>query len=95
MSRRLLSVDQGVGESKTVVTVILGAEKYAPIQYQSFDVGPYMVQVEAAPGETIEAVYARVMPILQAQRDADFKKELVGYLDRVRQAAQAAKGGRS
>jgi hypothetical protein len=76
------------------VNVILGAEKYAPIQYHSFDVGPFMVKTTRQPGETLEQVYERVMPVLRAMQAEEFKKELPLHLERARTAANAARGSR-
>jgi hypothetical protein len=77
-----------------IVTVTLGAQKFAPIQYQSFDVGPYAVTTAARPGESIADVHARVMPELRAMAAKDYAESLRAHLDGVRQAAQGARGGR-
>lgn len=86
----------GVGveedEGGDVVTVVLAAEKFAPIQYHSFDVGPFMVQTTRRPGETIKEVWARVMPILRALQEEEFRQRLPEHLSRVRAAGSAARG---
>jgi hypothetical protein len=74
------------------VTVVLAAEKFAPVQYHSFDVGPFMVKTTRRPGETLREVRARVMPELCAQQEAEFNERLPLHLARVRSAATAARG---
>lgn len=75
------------------ITVTLAAEKYAPIQYQSFDIGPFVIRTTRRPGETIAEVFARVMPELRAQAAQEFAARLPEHLARVKAAAQAARGG--
>lgn len=89
---------QGVGvgidedEGGDEVTVVLAAEKFAPIQYHSFDIGPFMVKTVRQPGETLKEVYARVMPQLRALQEEEFRTRLPEHLSRVRAAGNAARG---
>ena len=76
------------------VTITLAAEKYAPVQYHSFDVGPFMVRTRRRPGETLMQVYERVMPELRAMSDKAFHETLPVHLARVKEAATSARGGR-
>lgn len=88
-------VDMGVpGSEKTVLTVVLGLEKYAPIQYHSFDVGPFTAQTELRPGETVGQAYQRLMDELREMQKKEFEARLAEFLGRVRTAASAARGGR-
>lgn len=88
----------GVGmnddEGGDEVTVVWGAEKYAPIQYHSFDVGPFMVKTTRQAGETLAEVRARVWPALRAQAEAEFKERLALHLANARTAGTAARGGK-
>ena len=83
---------EGVDEGGDVVTVTMGAEKFAPVQYHSFDIGPFMVSTVRRPGETMEAVRARVMPALREMAREEFEARLPLFLARVRQAGAAAQG---
>ena len=89
---------QGIGvgmeddEGGDEVTVILAAEKFAPVQYHSFDIGPFMVKTTRRPGETLGEVRARVWPELRAMATAEFAERLPEHLARVRAAATAARG---
>lgn len=74
-----------------VVTVTLGAQKFAPVQYHSIDVGPFSMTTTVGVGESIADVNARCLPQLQALVDAAFAAELPKFIERVRTAAQAAR----
>ena len=76
------------------ITIILGQEKYAPVQYHSFDVGPFIVKTTRRPGETVAEVYERLMPELRACSQRAFDEALPRFLERVRAAAAAARGVR-
>lgn len=76
------------------VTIIFGAEKYAPVQYHSFDVGPFIVKTTRLPGETMTELYQRVTPALREFSQVAFKEALERFLERVRTAASAARGTR-
>ncbi len=76
------------------VTIILAAEKFAPVQYHSFDIGPFMVKTTTRPGETLTDARKRVMPELRRQAEEEFKERLTEHLERVRRAASQARGGR-
>lgn len=88
------AADVGVSGGRAVLTVTLGAQKFAPVQYHSFDVGPYVAQVELEAGETFEQARERTMSKLRAMADADFAEQLQSFLQRVKLAAGAARGGR-
>lgn len=76
------------------VTVVLATEKFAPIQYHSFDVGPFMVKTTQQPGESIAQVYGRVMPELRKLQAEEFRERLPAHLAMVKAAATSARGGR-
>lgn len=97
---RKLHEDRGTGvgiepddEGGDEITITFGAQKYAPIQYQSFDIGPFTVRTVRRPGETFAEVYARVAPELRAMAEQEFKERLAEHLARVKLAAGAARGG--
>jgi len=86
--------DAGVKSEPIEVTVVLAAEKFAPIQYHSFDVGPFMVKTTQQPGESIAQVYGRVMPELRKLQAEEFRERLPAHLAMVKTAGAAARGGR-
>lgn len=96
--RRQIEV-QGVGipnedEGGDSVRVVLGVQKFAPVQYHSFDVGPFEVLATRGAGETIADVWARVMPELRALASKEYEVACVEFFARVKAAATAARGGR-
>lgn len=46
------------------ITVTWGEETFSPVQFQSFRVGPFSMQVEVRPGETEEAAFDRAYTLL-------------------------------
>lgn len=78
----------------TVVTFTLGAEKFSPVQYQTFDVGPFSASTTLRSGETIKGAYERVMGELRAVFKAEFEVRLREHLERVKAAGASARGGR-
>lgn len=76
------------------VTVTLGAEKFAPVQYHSFDVGPFSLTVTTRKGESIEEAAARGMASLYAVQKRDFEARSKAFLERVRAAALLAAQGK-
>ncbi len=53
------------------VTVTYGIERYSPVQYQHFEVGPFMATSDVRPGETIASATARVHGELAAFADTE------------------------
>lgn len=81
------------GEWETL-TVTWGAEKFSPVQYQNFDVGPFSVTITSEPGLSLEEAHARALGHLKSVAEAQFEVQLRGFLDRLKQAAAAARGSR-
>ena len=76
------------------VMVTLGVEKFAPVQYQSFDVGPFSVTLTTQPGETVQEAMSRGLAMLYIVQRADFEARSKAFLERVRLAAGAARSAR-
>lgn len=81
------------GEWETL-TVTWGAEKFSPVQYQNFDVGPLAVTIAREPGLSVEDAHARAMTRLRELVQVQFEEQLRDFLARVKQAATVARGGR-
>lgn len=72
------------------VTVTWGAEKYAPIQYHNFDVGPFATTTTIRDGETAEEAIDRAKTFLGTVAREEFDKKSAGFPNRVKAAAAAA-----
>lgn len=77
------------------ITVTWGAEKYAPIQYNNFDVGPFSTTTTIREGETAEEATDRAKAFLATLAREEFDKKSVGFPSRVRAAAEAAQAAKA
>lgn len=48
------------GMAGDLITVTWGEEKFSPVQYHSFAVGPFSITSKLLPGETYEMAYTRL-----------------------------------
>lgn len=48
------------------LTICWGTEKFFPVKYEGFEVGPIIVKVQLQPNETLEQAYDRVWPQMEA-----------------------------
>jgi len=78
-------------EAGTKLTVTWGPEKFSPVQYQTFDVGPFSTSVTIGAGETGEEAHARAMTWLRKLAVEQFKVQLGDWLARVKDAAAQAR----
>ena len=69
------------------VTVTLGKELFCPVQYYSFEVGPYSITTQVREGETVEEACTRARKRLEAVQAEDFELKLRGHLERIRSAS--------
>lgn len=99
MNRRMIEGrPQGVGmqtgdeDGWESLTVTWGAEKFAPIQYHSFDMGPLSVTVASEPGLTLAEAHARAIGHLKLMAEHQFEEQLAGFVERAKKAAAAARG---
>jgi hypothetical protein len=81
-------------EAGQVITVVYAAQKFSPISYQTFDVGPLSMTTSVQPGETLDQSHARAWNWLKAKAKAQFVDQLADFLDNVRAAGAAVKGGK-
>jgi hypothetical protein len=70
-----------------VITVVYGQQKFAPVQYHSFDIGPFSMSTTPRPGETYEQAYERAYGFLESCAKNAYKSALAAFLLRVRDAA--------
>jgi len=69
------------------VTVTLGKELFCPVQYYSFEVGPYSLTTQIREGETVEEACARARKRLEVVQAEDFELKVRGHLERIRAAS--------
>lgn len=70
------------------VEVTRGVEKFSPISYHSFDVGPFTARARVREGETIQGVITRLRGELDAAAAAEYESALKVHLVRVAQSAE-------
>jgi hypothetical protein len=68
--------------------------KYAPIQYHSFDVGPFYCKTTVKPGETTEEAMARAFDVCLKAARAAYPLARDAFLANAKDAAEVAKGRR-
>ena len=73
------------------ITVTYGAQKFSPVQYQLFDVGPFSMTTTVKPDETPEQAYARAYAFLAGCAKAAFATAKVEFLQRVRDAGESTR----
>lgn len=66
-------------------TVTAGQEKFSPVKYHSFDVGPVTFETTVGPGEDAAAAYARASSVAHAMFEAEFQLKRADYWRRLGQ----------
>lgn len=69
-----------------------GKETFCPVKFHAFDVGPVTVTVRLRSGETARAAIERAITVARAAWDEEYQAKLAGHLERIREAAGAARG---
>lgn len=72
----------------TRVTVTLGAQKFSPVQYHTFDVGPYSLEVEVRAGESYRDACHRGLAELKAIAEHEFEEALKLFTARVKRGLE-------
>jgi hypothetical protein len=84
-------VEQLAGKDVTTMTVVWPEQRFSPVEYHSFGVGPFSVVVTVRPGETPDQAFDRAWNFLAAQARKMYPSALADFLCKVREAAGAAK----
>lgn len=71
-----------------------GPEKYSPIQYHTFDVGPFAVETTVRAGETGQAAFERGMKVCLIAARASYPQKRDEYLENVKEAADKVRESR-
>jgi hypothetical protein len=80
-----------VNEPLDEVTVFFGEQKFSPVQYQSFSVGPFIMKTKVRPGESPEDAMARAYAALEKHARAIWPQARDGFIKSVKDAAKAAR----
>ncbi len=75
----------------TELEVTWGGERFSPVQYHTFDVGPISVRIRPAPDELVNQVYRRAYEMVDRYGNQMFQKKLNDHLERVRIASASPK----
>jgi hypothetical protein len=73
------------------VTITYGQQKFAPVQFHSFDVGPFSCEVEISDDMDANEECKQAYAFLRRQAEEAFKIQLQEFLPRVREAAAATR----
>lgn len=72
-------------------TLTWGKEHFGPVQYQSFEVGPFDVSITIRPGETVNEARSRGRAFLARVAREEYETKLEGFLARLKDAAAKAR----
>jgi hypothetical protein len=77
-----------------LVSVTWGAEKFSPVQYHTFDLGPFSYTTKVRPGETPAEAAQRAYKVCERIARETYVDKRDEFLRNVREAASAAKAAR-
>ena len=77
------------------MTFTKGKEHYAPIQYQSFEVGPYDVTLQPREDETYREMLTRANGLLDELFEEEFERQLNLFMDRLERMGKIVQARRS
>jgi len=83
--------DDSVGDS---VTVVWAEELFAPVQYQSFRVGPFSITTKIRPGEDATAAMSRAWNYLDAFARKAYVQKRDDYLNRLAEVGESTRSTR-
>lgn len=76
------------------IMITRGAEKFSPVQYHLFEVGPFSTEVDIPDGEDPSIKIQAARAWLEAVAKSDFDTRFPQYLDRIRLTAEAVRTSR-
>lgn len=74
-------------EAGDTVTLTRGAESFSPLEYQSFDVGPFAVTVRLRDGESHDCAVARGTAVLDEIARREYEAAVTRFESRVEDLA--------
>lgn len=94
-AKRNCSMEQTADDiTYNTVTVTFGKETFSPIQFYSFEVGPFSATTQVLEGETLDQAVVRARIRLEAIHKEEFESKLRGHIERAAKAISAVRGGR-
>lgn len=84
------SVDFGLVSGETV-TATWGEERFSPVQYNTFGVGPFSFTTVVREGETAEQAMIRAYAVVKSTAEKFFDLKCTEFLESVRRAAGQAR----
>lgn len=91
ISRGTKSRREEAKEIGGVVTATWGEERFCPVQYNTFGVGPFSFTTTVREGETPEQALQRAYGVVEAAAERCFEQKCVEHLERIKEAAGKAK----
>lgn len=73
------------------VTVTFGEELFAPVQFNSFRIGPYTYKTKVHKGETPEQAFDRANAYVTRMAKKEFISKMETYYGHLREADKAAR----
>jgi hypothetical protein len=70
------------------LTVTWGPEKFSPISYHTFDVGPFTMETTIKEDETADQAFQRAHQYLSQQARKAFQSRMREYFERVKETAE-------
>lgn len=80
---------QDPADEGTEVTVCWGEEKFSPMQYNSFGVGPFFAKGKTRPGESIYDASQRLMQDIAAFAERERSRKVKDYLAALQEVLHA------
>lgn len=77
--------------SVTKLVLSYGMQKFQAVQYNTFDVGPFQVEVQVTKGADIAALKSKAMRMLKQMFDEAYTDALQSHLDHIKQASATAR----
>jgi hypothetical protein len=74
------------------VTVTWGKQLIAPVQYNNFEVGPFVMTSEVRPGEKPSEAMTRVYAVLEGFARESYKTKIAAFREAFAAANQAVRG---
>lgn len=76
----------------TRVSVTIGRQVFSPIQFHTFEVGPFSMTRDLRDGETAEEALRTIYLELRAFADGVYERERTAFIERMRTARRSAQG---
>lgn len=93
-TRNLSAAEQDDLDPGDEVTAIWATEKFAPVQFHSFDVGPFIVRTKVRAGETGAQAFARAYAACHKAARATYPEKRDEFIANVTDADEKVRSSR-